>query len=324
MKTVTVKTPQASAPSARKQKKKRKTPSNPKRPQQQQPRQQQQQSKRKGGQVGRKSKKAKKQGFWHSTGHISTEYDHSSASQGGQESSSWFSEWDPVGPDRIPSLHESPSRGSSEVVLADLVGSWSVASCYQRTKDWLESGLEGQTSLLVQGNSHKQSVPRSRKRRCLLGSCSTNVTERGNRGGSECPFSHLLQSTICSSKKGEQVEASHRPLNFEHLHTNRQVQNGDSGIYPDISSAGRMGNVNQPHQRIFSHTFTPDSGKVLPFSGAQKVYQFLAMPFGLASATLEFTKVVQEFKILALIQGFHLNTYLDYWINRSSAYWQAI
>ena len=45
-------------------------------------------------------------------------------------------------------------------------------------------------------------------------------------------------------------------------------------------------------------------------------YEFIAMPFGLSTAPKIFTDLVVEFKKIAMTWGFHLNQYLDDWINR--------
>lgn len=47
------------------------------------------------------------------------------------------------------------------------------------------------------------------------------------------------------------------------------------------------------------------------------VYQYLAMPFGLATAPSEFTEVGKEFKALATSLNLRLNQYLDDWLNRA-------
>ena len=56
--------------------------------------------------------------------------------------------------------------------------------------------------------------------------------------------------------------------------------------------------------------------KFMRFVIDDQIYQFSAMPFGLSTAPKEFTDVVVEFKKIAATRGFHLNQYLDDWINR--------
>ena len=46
-------------------------------------------------------------------------------------------------------------------------------------------------------------------------------------------------------------------------------------------------------------------------------YEYLATPFGLAIAPMEFTEIVRNFKYVAVQLGFRINQYLDDWINRA-------
>ena len=46
-------------------------------------------------------------------------------------------------------------------------------------------------------------------------------------------------------------------------------------------------------------------------------YQFTALPFGLATAPLKFTKVVKEVKLMAQSRGIRIHQYLDDWLLRA-------
>ena len=48
-----------------------------------------------------------------------------------------------------------------------------------------------------------------------------------------------------------------------------------------------------------------------------QTYQFTALPFGLATAPLEFTKVVREVKLMAQARGIGIHQYLDDWLLRA-------
>ena len=61
----------------------------------------------------------------------------------------------------------------------------------------------------------------------------------------------------------------------------------------------------------------PRSRKYLRFFLNSKAYQFTALPFGLATAPLEFTKVVKEVKLLAQTRGIRIHQYLDDWLLRA-------
>ena len=61
----------------------------------------------------------------------------------------------------------------------------------------------------------------------------------------------------------------------------------------------------------------PRSRKYLRFFLNSKAYQFTALPFGLATAPLEFTKVVKEGKLMAQTRGIRIHQYLDDWLLRA-------
>ena len=57
--------------------------------------------------------------------------------------------------------------------------------------------------------------------------------------------------------------------------------------------------------------------KYLRFHVQGQAYQFRALPFGIATAPLEFTRVVKEVKFIALSQGVRIHQYLYNWLVRS-------
>ena len=59
------------------------------------------------------------------------------------------------------------------------------------------------------------------------------------------------------------------------------------------------------------------SRKYLRFFLGSEAYQFTALPFGLATAPLEFTKVVKEVKLMAQARGIRIHQYLDDWLVRA-------
>ena len=59
------------------------------------------------------------------------------------------------------------------------------------------------------------------------------------------------------------------------------------------------------------------SRKYLRFFLGKKAYQFTALSFGLATAPLEFTKVVKEVKLMAQARGIRIHQYLDDWLVRA-------
>ena len=75
--------------------------------------------------------------------------------------------------------------------------------------------------------------------------------------------------------------------------------------YPVIPTKRRMGNL-VGLQRKF-----------LRFYLNSQTFQFTALPSGLATAPLEFTKVVKEVKLIAQTRGMRIHQYLDHWLLRA-------
>ena len=59
------------------------------------------------------------------------------------------------------------------------------------------------------------------------------------------------------------------------------------------------------------------SRKYLRFFLYNQTFQFTALPFGLPTAPLEFTKVVKEVKLMAQARGIRIHQYLDDWLLRA-------
>ena len=67
----------------------------------------------------------------------------------------------------------------------------------------------------------------------------------------------------------------------------------------------------------FHIPITRRSRKYLRFHLNKVTYQFKALPFGLATARLEFTKVVKEVKLTTQARGIRIHQYLDDWLLRA-------
>ena len=61
----------------------------------------------------------------------------------------------------------------------------------------------------------------------------------------------------------------------------------------------------------------PQSQKYLRFQTKNGVFQFRALPFGVATAPLEFTRIVKEVKLIAQARNLRIHQYLDDWLLRS-------
>ena len=67
----------------------------------------------------------------------------------------------------------------------------------------------------------------------------------------------------------------------------------------------------------FHIPIAPRSRKYLRFFLFHQTFQFKALPFGLATAPLEFTKVVKEVKLMAQARDIRIHQYLDDWLLRA-------
>ena len=67
----------------------------------------------------------------------------------------------------------------------------------------------------------------------------------------------------------------------------------------------------------FHIPIAPRSRKYLRIFLFHQTFQFTALPLGLATAPLEFTKVVKEVKLMAEARGIRIHQYLDNWLLRA-------
>ena len=67
----------------------------------------------------------------------------------------------------------------------------------------------------------------------------------------------------------------------------------------------------------FHIPIAPRSRKYLRFFLFHQTFQFTALPFGLATAPLEFAKVVKKVKLVAQARGIRIHQYLDDWLLRA-------
>ena len=68
----------------------------------------------------------------------------------------------------------------------------------------------------------------------------------------------------------------------------------------------------------------PQSQKYLRFQTKKGVFQFWAFPFGVATASLEFTRIVKEVKLIVLARNLRIHQYLDNWLLRSPTKQQCL
>ena len=67
----------------------------------------------------------------------------------------------------------------------------------------------------------------------------------------------------------------------------------------------------------------PDSQHLLCFHVDKRTYQFKALPFGLATVLLQFTRIVKEAKLILQSRGIRVHQYLDNWLLRTNTRHQS-
>ena len=87
------------------------------------------------------------------------------------------------------------------------------------------------------------------------------------------------------------------------------------GNNPVVLENRGVGHIAGLQRRILPHSNCPKVKEV--FFLFNQTFQFTALPFGLATAPLEFTKVVNEVKLMAQAQGIRIHQYLDDWLLRA-------
>ena len=96
------------------------------------------------------------------------------------------------------------------------------------------------------------------------------------------------------------------------------MQDGNHRDDPIILTNRGMGNIAGLQPRVLPHSNQQEVEKVFKVLPEQ-TFQFTALPFGLATAPLEFTKVVKEVKLMAQARGIRIHQYLDDWLLRAQS-----
>ena len=79
-----------------------------------------------------------------------------------------------------------------------------------------------------------------------------------------------------------------------------------------------VGHLDRPHRRLFPCSNTSTISKISEISDQKKgVFQFQALLLGVATASLEFTRIVKEVKLIAQARNLRIHQYLYDWLLRS-------
>ena len=142
-------------------------------------------------------------------------------------------------------------------------------------------------------------------------------SQRGDNSCQEIHYSGILQQTISGTQTHETVATSDSFKYVKQPFTCTDIQDGNSRIYQEVDSKGGVGHLDRPHRRLFSCSNTSTISKISEISNKKGVFQFRALPFGVATAPLEFTRIVKEVKLIAQARNLRIHQYLDDWLLRS-------
>ena len=166
----------------------------------------------------------------------------------------------------------------------------------------------------VKVTSHCQPLLRSSQKQTSEG-ILTGLDPKTSRRTCVHPFLPcVLQPVISGSKTQQQVEAHSRPQSTEFVPSVSLLQNGNPREHQTLPSERGVLDFSDAY---FHVPISPRSRKYLRFHLNGRTYQFSALPFGLSTAPLEFTKVVKEVKLMAQSQGIRIHQYLNDWLVRA-------
>ena len=132
--------------------------------------------------------------------------------------------------------------------------------------------------------------------------------------GEGSSISSLFQQTFHSSQTKSEMAASLRPQCTKQIFERKNIQNGNPRDNSDFLTTRGMGVIAGFQRRLFPHSNSHRSRKYLRFHFQNQSYQFRALPFGLSTAPMVFTCVVNEVKLMAQSRGIMIHQYLDDWL----------
>ena len=195
--------------------------------------------------------------------------------------------------------------------------------CYQDPGIWTSTSNRFSSNSFIQGSFDKQPVFFPREECSSLRSCCGYAAQRSNPGQGFF-ISGFLQQTFPCGKEDWRMEASNRFESFKSLSGLPHFQDGNYSVHQKLPSSWPVDNFSGPQGRILPHSHGSfGSHKLLRFQVLGKLYQFVAMPFGLATAPREFTTLVKEVKRMALRLGISVHMYLDDWLIKANSCQEA-
>ena len=204
----------------------------------------------------------------------------------------------------------SADRGTSPKILAEVVPPGCKSESSVHLEGRLHSPVQKQTSS-GKRSLDSQWLCKPPQEPLPEGGFACLTTKGGNRDGEGSNISSLLQQTFHSS----QTKLKWRPiLDLSALNKFLSVKTFKLETPETIRISLQQGewvtslDFSDAYFHIPVHI---KSRKYFRFHFQNQSYQFRALPFGLATAPMEFTCVVKEVKLMAQSQGIRIHQYLD-------------
>jgi hypothetical protein len=125
-------------------------------------------------------------------------------------------------------------------------------------------------------------------------------------------YSRFLFPPFSCIKEKWENETCDRPLRPESASNGAAFKDGDQQIYQGFNSFRNVDNFSRFDRRLFPYSYFPQVRKFLRFVWEDRVYAFRTIPFGLSTAPLVFTRIVQAVAAHLHSQSIFIHSYLNY------------
>ena len=201
--------------------------------------------------------------------------------------------------------YRSSCRGEVKPVLGEMGSPGFKSKSSHHTEGGLYSPVPVQTQLDKVTDCNKQ-LPQSNQTVLPCGG-----TSLCSRTGIKSKLTGFLQPAIFGTQTQQPLETGPGPESFkmetpETIRTSLHSREWVTSI--DFKDA------------YFHIPIHSQSRKYMRFHLQGRSYQFKALPFGLSTASMEFTVVAKEIKLMALQKGIRTHQYLDDWLVRASTH----
>ena len=187
------------------------------------------------------------------------------------------------------------SRDKIAGFLAGMGKKSSTSQSSKFTTTWLSPRLQNSTQI-VENSAHFEQISQQKQRWRSPRSGSGHACKKGDDSCQETLHSGILQKTISGTQTHETMETSdrfHLSMLNNHLHVPTFKMETAESIRKSIQKGEWVTSIDLT-DAYFHVPIHPQSQKYLRFQTKKGVFQFQALPFGVATAPLEFTRIVKE------------------------------